>query len=380
MNILSILSKIGMVSVMMIYVSCSPKLNPTLVENVTIYGNCSMCKSKIEAAGGLSKFAKVSWNEKTKIATLTYDKSKTNRDQILKKIALAGYDSDAYLAPDDTYANLAPCCQYQRVNKVAIKEKSTDGLIVDINYELDSNSEISDKQDSIKSETLVVNQNQTASPKVDIIEPGIALPDPIAEPITEAPKTNSGTSIGKNITKSTTPNRSTSTAPDKAKNPSPKSSTSKSKTTTPAVKSISQLKPVFDNYFALKDALVKTDATSASAKARTLLAAIKAIKMSDLNTEEHTVWMNVNKKLLAETELIIGYKDVKKQRVSFITLSKHMYNLLKSSNYESDVYYQFCPMANDGKGANWLSKEKAVKNPYYGNEMLTCGKVVEVIK
>ena len=37
-------------------------------------------------------------------------------------------------------------------------------------------------------------------------------------------------------------------------------------------------------------------------------------------------------------------------------------------------------MANGGKGANWLSKENAVKNPYYGSQMLTCGSTVETIK
>jgi hypothetical protein len=57
-----------------------------------------------------------------------------------------------------------------------------------------------------------------------------------------------------------------------------------------------------------------------------------------------------------------------------------MYALMKVSKQETPTYYQFCPMANDGKGANWLSKENAVKNPYYGNQMLTCGKVVETIK
>ena len=49
------------------------------------------------------------------------------------------------------------------------------------------------------------------------------------------------------------------------------------------------------------------------------------------------------------------------------------------SKNETPVYYQFCPMANDGKGANWLSKENAVKNPYYGSMMLSCGKTVETI-
>jgi hypothetical protein len=37
-------------------------------------------------------------------------------------------------------------------------------------------------------------------------------------------------------------------------------------------------------------------------------------------------------------------------------------------------------MFNDGKGANWLSKENAIKNPYYGSSMLSCGKTTETIK
>ena len=46
--------------------------------------------------------------------------TKTNQDEILKRIALAGYDSDKFLAPDDVYSKLAGCCQYERVNKTAI--------------------------------------------------------------------------------------------------------------------------------------------------------------------------------------------------------------------------------------------------------------------
>lgn len=57
-----------------------------------------------------------------------------------------------------------------------------------------------------------------------------------------------------------------------------------------------------------------------------------------------------------------------------------MFDLLKVSKQETTIYYQFCPMANDGKGANWLSKENVIKNPYYGSEMLHCGKTVEIIK
>jgi hypothetical protein len=57
-----------------------------------------------------------------------------------------------------------------------------------------------------------------------------------------------------------------------------------------------------------------------------------------------------------------------------------MYELIKVSKVDEPVYVQFCPMANNGEGANWLSKESAVKNPYYGSMMLTCGSVKEAIK
>ena len=43
------------------------------------------------------------------------------------------------------------------------------------------------------------------------------------------------------------------------------------------------------------------------------------------------------------------------------------------------LYVQKCPMANSYKGAIWLSTEKEIKNPYYGDEMLSCGSVIDSI-
>jgi len=143
---------------------------------------------------------------------------------------------------------------------------------------------------------------------------------------------------------------------------------------------INQLKTVFDNYFALKDALVKTDGTSASAKASAMHEALNAVKMETLKIDEHTVWMKVEKNLKRDAQRIKENKDPSHQREYFISLSKNVYELIKVSKPAETVYYQFCPMANDGKGANWLSKESAIKNPYYGSQMLSCGKTVETIK
>ena len=126
--------------------------------------------------------------------------------------------------------------------------------------------------------------------------------------------------------------------------------------------------------------MVKTDGNTSSTKAKELLTAINAVKMDKLTTEEHTVWMKVMKDLAFDAEHIADTKDASHQRDHFISLSKNMYALIKVSKTETPTYYQFCPMANDGKGANWLSKENAVKNPYYGSQMLSCGKTVETIK
>ncbi len=143
---------------------------------------------------------------------------------------------------------------------------------------------------------------------------------------------------------------------------------------------IHQLKAVFDSYFALKDALVKSDGNLASSKAKELLTAINTVEMSKLTNDEHSVWMKVMKDLSFDTENIEATKDVGHQRDRFMSLSKNMYELTKVSKSETPVYYQHCPMANEGKGANWLSKDNAIKNPYYGSQMMTCGKTVETIK
>jgi hypothetical protein len=140
--------------------------------------------------------------------------------------------------------------------------------------------------------------------------------------------------------------------------------------------SSSQLQPVYDAYFTVKDALIKSDSKLTSAKAKDLLTAITAVEMNKLKDNEHTVWMKVVKKLTADAKSISATTDLKKQRETFKSLSKKTYDLIKVSNPDQPIYKQYCPMAD----ADWLSKEKAVKNPYYGSSMLTCGNVVETIK
>lgn len=284
---MNLISKISAATILLFsFSSCNAQIKNAKTESVKIYGNCEMCEKTIETAGSVEKIANVDWNKDTKMATITYDSTKTNQDEILKRIALAGYDSDKFLAPDDVYSKLAGCCQYERVNKTAIV----------------STAVIEDH--SMHNQENVVETKQE----------------------------------------------------------------------------VNQLKTIFESYFALKDALVKSDGKLVSTLAKDVLANINSVKMEKLSSEEHTVWMKVMSSLKSNTEKIVATTIIEKQRVVFMDLSANFYALLKVSKQDYSIYYQNCPMYNDGKGANWLSKENAVKNPYYGSQMLTCGKTVETIK
>ena len=49
------------------------------------------------------------------------------------------------------------------------------------------------------------------------------------------------------------------------------------------------------------------------------------------------------------------------------------------NSYNDTLFVQKCPMANNSEGASWLSKEREVRNPYFGEAMLNCGSVIKTL-
>lgn len=96
-------------------------------ETVKVYGNCGMCKTKIEKAANQKNISKADWNEETGIATITYDEKLTDKNAILKKIAVVGYDSDAFKATNAAYNKLPGCCQYDRP-KAPVNKKDVNAV------------------------------------------------------------------------------------------------------------------------------------------------------------------------------------------------------------------------------------------------------------
>jgi periplasmic mercuric ion binding protein len=83
-------------------------------ETLKVWGNCDMCKTRIEKAVKAEGATSASWDSKTKMLTLSYDPSKTNLESFGKKLASVGHDTEKFKATDDVYAKLPGCCKYDR--------------------------------------------------------------------------------------------------------------------------------------------------------------------------------------------------------------------------------------------------------------------------
>lgn len=130
-----------------------------------------------------------------------------------------------------------------------------------------------------------------------------------------------------------------------------------------------ELSKLLHSYYDIKDALVAGNAATASLQAADFVKHLNAIDTKVISQDNST-------KLLKEATSISDSKDIKHQREHFAKFSENMVALVKSVKLTSaPIYEAYCPM----KKAYWLSNEKAIKNPYFGNAMLTCGSVKETL-
>ena len=83
-------------------------------ETIKVWGNCDLCKARIEKTVTAEGATKADWNTKTKLLAVTFDPSKTSVDALSKKLAAAGHDTEKYKADDKAYDALPGCCHYPR--------------------------------------------------------------------------------------------------------------------------------------------------------------------------------------------------------------------------------------------------------------------------
>lgn len=141
-----------------------------------------------------------------------------------------------------------------------------------------------------------------------------------------------------------------------------------------------QLGLLIEGYLKLKDHLIAAENHKAAMAASDFEKQLASVDGGELGEESKEVWTNSSSMLRQQIQLIGSKHEIATQRTAFITLSEYMIRIVRAFKPSGDtIYVQHCPMANNDIGANWLSKEEKVLNPYYGDMMLNCGWVEQEI-
>jgi len=125
-----------------------------------------------------------------------------------------------------------------------------------------------------------------------------------------------------------------------------------------------KLAKAYAHYEHIKIALVHSKGNDVKLGAKMLSNSLKSVEGSDAASKS--------------VKDIENAADLKSQRTAFSVLSDEMAVLVAGNLKSGMIYKDFCPMALGG-GAYWLSSEKEIQNPYFGDKMLECGSIKEVI-
>lgn len=139
--------------------------------------------------------------------------------------------------------------------------------------------------------------------------------------------------------------------------------------------------PLMAHYFKVKDALVNDDFTTAKKEYVALTKLWAKSNLTSLPDEAQDALKKAGEKKGLKVAEVSKSNTIVQLRDNFYELSNVFIEIVEAVGpLGENIYLQHCPMANDDKGADWLSKEDQVLNPYYGASMLKCGEVTKKIK
>lgn len=142
------------------------------------------------------------------------------------------------------------------------------------------------------------------------------------------------------------------------------------------------IKEILAGYLQVKNSLAKDNGKDAANAGMTIVSTLAEVDIRNLTQEQTRSYTDIADDLREHAEHISSNgSKIAHQREHFIMMSNDIADLVKTfGNGGQTLYKDFCPMANDGKGAIWISELKEIKNPYLGSKMPDCGTVKETIK
>ena len=142
------------------------------------------------------------------------------------------------------------------------------------------------------------------------------------------------------------------------------------------------LQSIYNTYLSIKESLANDNLSGAMEAAKEMQQSLNNVNMSLFKGESHHKWMKFQSDLNNDLDGVLKSTKINELREVFQQLSNNIITMTKAFNqpFGKTLYVQHCPMADNNQGADWLSTEKEVKNPYFGASMLKCGSVIQELK
>lgn len=135
---------------------------------------------------------------------------------------------------------------------------------------------------------------------------------------------------------------------------------------------------LISTYLNLKNSLVSDNETEAKKNATLLVGFISNYDASSFTKVQQKEIAEILETSKEHAEHI-AKSPIAHQREHFKELSVDMIDLVAITGTETTLYEQYCPMYDNNKGGTWLSSKAEVENPYFGQKMLSCGKMQKEI-
>ena len=137
-------------------------------------------------------------------------------------------------------------------------------------------------------------------------------------------------------------------------------------------------KQILADYMTLKDALVATDESASQKAGKKLEKTLESFNVDNYSAAEQEELKDIIE-VAAEHAEHISRSDMAHQREHFQMLTKDITDMIEIIGTENTLYQQYCPMYAYDTGGAWLSMEKEIRNPYFGDLMMNCGEVQKEI-
>jgi hypothetical protein len=129
--------------------------------------------------------------------------------------------------------------------------------------------------------------------------------------------------------------------------------------------------PVFEEYMKIQEALAGDKTEGVKCAAEQIAALSDDLNAETVKGEHATHYMDLPMKMKQAAQELAQGKEIGAMRDAFKSLSRPM-AMWATMSKPKGVYVMYCPMAK----ASWLQKDKTIRNPYHGHQMLRCGEIV----